>query len=461
MNYYAVAAWCLALLLLPSSATAQHASARDASARGKDSGTKRKSDHTPAPTQEPGGQKEPDDFWTRDKLTGDWGGLRSELSKHGIDIGLRLSQYGQWVTNGGVDHNGEYGGTMDYRLNVDADKLFGAKGLSFNMHARTRFGQDVNADAGSFALQNAGMLMPAPDDYHGTDITGLTVSQYFPLFGELANITVGNFDVIDTVNGFFPDMGYGQEGFWNVSSMVTALPWFGAVRGLSLYGAILVTINQEYKMPQSGLLVLGTQNESTSWGSLSDAFHEGAWLAGFHRFIWNVDKKTGYFMVFVGGSTANQPSNERHDHIFIPGQGIVDTKEHRPWDVAFYLYQDFWQAEGDPNRRANFLLGGTVGPDNPQFAQWNVFAHVEAFGVMESRPHDRMGVAGWVNGLSSNFKNLASPVTDLQNLWGIELYYSFAITKSAHLSADLQLIENERERDNVALIPGVRLVIDF
>jgi carbohydrate-selective porin OprB len=32
-----------------------------------------------------------DKIWNRDKLTGDWGGLRSNLSKHGIDIGLRLS----------------------------------------------------------------------------------------------------------------------------------------------------------------------------------------------------------------------------------------------------------------------------------------------------------------------------------------------------------------------------------
>ena len=60
-----------------------------------------------------------EDIWTRDKLTGDWGGLRSDLTKHGIDIDLRLSQYYQGVTSGGVDTNSEYGGTMDYRFNFD------------------------------------------------------------------------------------------------------------------------------------------------------------------------------------------------------------------------------------------------------------------------------------------------------------------------------------------------------
>jgi porin len=413
-------------------------------------------------TQAEDSKTQAEDIWTRAKLTGDWFGGRTYLSDHGIDIDLRLSQYYQGVTSGGVDTNSEHGGTIDYRLNVDTNKLFGTwKGFSVNMHARTRFGEDVNADAGSFALQNAGMLMPSPGDYHHTDVTGLIVSQYFPFFGGLANITFGQLDVIDTVTGFFPNIAYGQEGFWNVNSMVSALPWFGAVRGLSLYGGIGVTINQKHKIPQSGILFTGTQNESTSMGSISDAFDEGVWLAGFHRFIWDMDDKMGYFMVFAGGSTADQASNDPHDFVFIPGQGIEDTDEDKPWDIALYLYQDFWQAEGDPNRKANFMIGGTVGPDNPQFAQWNFFANVEAFGLMASRPHDRMGVGAWWNGLSDNFTDLVSPVIDLQNTYGLELYYNLAVNKWAHLTVDFQLIENERADDDLAVIPGVRAVIDF
>ncbi len=106
-------------------------------------------------------------------------------------------------------------------------------------------------------------------------------------------------------------------------------------------------------------------------------------------------------------------------------------------------------------------MGGTYGPDNPQFAQWNFFANVEAFGPFKSRPHDRMGAAGWLNGLSDNFEDLVSPVADLRNTWGFEICYNFAINKWAHLSPDLQLIKNERADDDLAVIPGVRLVIDF
>jgi len=413
------------------------------------------------------------DIWNRDKLTGDWD---SDLHDHGLDVDLRLSQYYQNVASGGVNENGEYGGTMDYRVNLDGKKVFGLwEGLSFNMHARTRFGDDILADAGGMTLPNTGMLMPLPGNYHNTDITGLTGNQYFPV-GEkhLGLFTLGKLDILDAVTLFFPSVAYGQEGFMNVHSLVTALPWFGAVNGLSLYGGWLATINKEYKIGQSAILVTGTQNETTSWGSLGNSFDEGVWIAAFHRFLYKLDDKPGYFMVFGGVSTRDQPSNEPNDFAIIPGQGIVDTDEKKPWDIALYLSQVLWQSEEDANRKATILIGGTVGPDNPQFAQYSLFGAVEGYGLFESRQHDRMGVSGWYNWLSDDFKKLVSPVEDLRDLWGVELYYNIALNKWLHLTPDLQLIRNEKDGqpgipflqkkkngDDLAIIPGVRLVMDF
>jgi hypothetical protein len=419
-------------------------------------------DAKPAP--EPTMAEQFEHVWKRELLTGDWEGWRTALQEHGIDPQFRLSQYGQWVADGGRETAGGYGGTMDYRINADLRKLFGLwDGLSVTMHARSRWGQDVNKDAGEFALPNAGLIMPVPGNYTGTDVTGLVASQYLPFFaGRLANITLGKLDVIDTVNGFFPDIvTFGQEGFWNINALVTALPWFGAVNGLGLYGGVLSTINQEFQMAESGFLVTGTQNVSDSWSSVQDSFDDGFWLAGYHRFLWKLEDKPGYFLLFAGGSTRDQPSDDPHDHVVIPGQGELDTKEKKPWDIAMYLYQVFWQAENDPNRKATIFIGGTVGPDNPQFAQYHVFAALEAHGPMASRPLDRMGVSYWKNWLSDDFKDLVSPVANLRDLWGFEIYYNIAINKWLHLTPDLQFVKNENRGDDLAIIPGLRAVIDF
>ncbi len=403
------------------------------------------------------------DIWTRDKLFGDWKGLRTDLKDHGIDIGLRLSQYGQGVASGGVDKNGEYGARMSYRAHVDLAKAVGTwEGLTIDLHAMTRFGEDILADAGGLVLPNTELLMPLPGNYSDSDITGLTINQYFPLYaGHLGLATLGKLDVIDAVTLFFPSVGYGQEGFWNVNALVSALPWLGAVRGLSLYGGWLASINEEYQMGESAILALGTDNVTTSWSSIHDSFEDGVWIAAFHRFLYKLGDKPGYFMVFAGGSTRDQPSNDPHDFVIIPGQGIVDTEEEKPWDIALYLSQVFWQAEADPNRKATILIGGTAGPDDPQFAQYNFFTALEAYGPMASRPHDRMGVAFWYNWLSENFKDLVSPVVNLRDLYGFELYYNIAINPWLRVTADLQLIENENKGDNFTVVPGVRAVIDF
>jgi porin len=402
-------------------------------------------------------------IWTRPKLTGEWYGLRSDLADMGITLDLRLSQYYQSVTSGGSNTNGAYGGTMDYRLHLDGGKLGLWEGFSIDMHARSRFGRDVSADAGALSLENTGMLMPATGDYQQTDITGLTASYTFPFFaGRLGNVTVGKLDVIDLLTGFFPSIGCGQEGFMNANGQVSALPWFGSIQGLSLYGGYLMTINTEYKTAESGFLAVGTENVSTSWGSLSSSFDEGTFLGGFHRFFWgDVDDKMGYFMVFAGGSTRDQASNDPHDYVDIPGQGIENTTTHKPWDIALYVYQDIWRDADNPNRKANVMIGGSLYEDNPQFAQYNIFGNVEAFGLMTSRPHDRMGVAAWYNVLSDNFKDDVSLVVDVCDTWGSEVYYNIQVNPWLHVTPNIQLSQNAQDDDDMAVILGLRAVMDF
>jgi hypothetical protein len=57
--------------------------------------------------------------------------------------------------------------------------------------------------------------------------------------------------------------------------------------------------------------------------------------------------------------------------------------------------------------------------------------------------------------------DLGADVLDLEDIWGAEIYYNVEATPWMHLTADAQLVDNENRDDSMAVILGLRLVIDF
>ena len=73
-----------------------------------------------------------------------------------------------------------------------------------------------------------------------------------------------------------------------------------------------------------------------------------------------------------------------------------------------------------------------------------------------------MGVGYFYDGLSSEFRSLVNAaLPDIQDVQGCELYYNAAITPWFHLTADLQIIDNQNVADDTAVIVGLRGKIDL
>ena len=71
------------------------------------------------------------DFWTRDSLTGDWGGRRPALEDQGIKAGLQ-EQSETWANvTGGMRRGATYNGLTMATLNLDLDRLLGWTGTTF------------------------------------------------------------------------------------------------------------------------------------------------------------------------------------------------------------------------------------------------------------------------------------------------------------------------------------------
>jgi len=67
--------------------------------------------------------------------------------------------------------------------------------------------------------------------------------------------------------------------------------------------------------------------------------------------------------------------------------------------------------------------------------------------------------------LSQYYQNVTSGGRNtngnVRDTWGSELYYNARITPSLHVTPNIQLVQNAQDDDDMAVILGVRAVMDF
>jgi hypothetical protein len=123
---------------------------------------------TPSAAQEsiPGsGEKKPEeatlfpvpdftsDIWTRARLTGDWGGLRTTFAQHGLQLNVDNVHTFQALTSGGIDTTARYLGNAEIVLKLDSQKMGLWPGGFLLVRGEQAFGNGVNLATGySFGL---------------------------------------------------------------------------------------------------------------------------------------------------------------------------------------------------------------------------------------------------------------------------------------------------------------------
>lgn len=73
----------------------------------------------------------PVEFWSREQLSGDWGGARSKLAEHGVEYTLEYTAELLSNVSGGVRRGSAYNGLGYAAMEVDLEKLFGWTGGKF------------------------------------------------------------------------------------------------------------------------------------------------------------------------------------------------------------------------------------------------------------------------------------------------------------------------------------------
>ncbi len=392
-------------------------------------------------------------IWTRPKLTGDWFGHRDTLAAHGITLDASLTQFSQGVTSGGRQQDWIYGGHGDYFFNMDGEKAGLWKGFFVTMHAETRYGRDVNGLSGALVPPNLTMLFPQAN----TDITAVTSLKFTQTLSERLIVFGGKLNMIDEFQ--FNFVGKRNEGF--MSTLVFPVVFLRTVP-YSTYGAGAVVMKG--KEPIASVMVIDPTDYSTR--GPTDLFGRGAVLIGTVIVPTNFFDKPGHH--FFGGSwsSASYKAVDRSSFAIVPGEGVVAGTESTSWCLYYAFDQAIWIDPCNPKRSWGLFGNAGIADGNPNPIRWSFAVGAGGSSMLPRRPLDTFGAAFYYVNLGSDFKDLlGGPVLGStlaqRDEHGVELFYNVAFTPWCKLTADLQIVRPSTQRFDTAIIPGVRLKIDF
>jgi porin len=447
----------------------------------------------PAAAQEEPPQTYGGDLWSRPRLTGDWGGLRDEMARRGVTLDVDLLQILQGVASGGRDTGVEYGGNVDYRLNVNTGKLHLWPGGFFNVHAMSSFGENVNRDAGATESVNAAAVFPGLTD-NATALMNLTFAQFFTYW---AGIFLGK---VETLTGDANE--FAHDFRTQFLSMGFQFNLAGALAPVSAWGGgIILLPTEDPKEAIVNIMVIDPDGTPTN-NSVDDAFDDGVFLGGEGRVTVKPFGLTGHQLVGFMWSNKDRlsleqdPSNlftlflqnrfprledpgpilrrilERFfPQLLVPAQSANRASD--TWTVFYNFDQYLWHPEGDPNRGVGvfFRFGVSDGLANPIKYAYNL--GIGGKGVVPGRPRDTFGL-GWSRiEYSDDLVPFLRERLDvgLEHEDVVELYYNFALTGWLDATVDLQVVNpgltktlnsaNQLVDVDTAAVAGLRVYMRF
>lgn len=399
------------------------------------------------------------DWWLLDnhRLTGDWGGLRSDLEDNGWEFNLFNTQFFQGVASGGLEQEWAYGGKLDYLINVDGEKSGLWQGLFVDFHAETRYGEDVNAAGGLLTPSNIVMSFPDPDA-HVTSITGLKVTQ---AVSENLVLFAGKINTLQEYPLKYspgPTTNLpGLAGFMNTQLVFN--PIMGRTVPYSTFGVGGAFLADGF--PIASLTAFDPTERATD--GLDEIYGEGVTIVPNLLLPIQLFDRPG--IVHLGGtySTADYRSVDPEAYLDLPPEVIAagGPVESESWALYANCFQTLWVDPSVENRGWGFFIQSGISDGNPNPVEFVVNGGIGGRSMLAGRTLDSFGVGYFYLGLSDNFVNLVSPFIELQDEQGFEAFYNYAVTPWCRLTFDLQVVNPSATALDTAIIPGLRLQTIF
>ena len=395
------------------------------------------------------------DVWSRDRLMGDWGGLRTDLEESGITLALTYQSVFQVNMHGGREtKNGhDIGGSYILGLEFDFEKMFDLQGGSFFMEVKGTYGGEG-------------------DDFDGEKIGGLfrtnqiadTEESIFVnkwwyrqrLHDDRVEFRLG---VIESFKDLFDVnkvAGSDEDQFTN--RLLVGNPTIPHANALGAYLNVWPT---DWLYVRA--MVVDPERTSRTTG-FDTGLHGNANVRVFGElgFVPQLDSPNGKLLGHYRFGTWYDPVAKTKFRNTLGGLLATRTDSS---DMGFYFGFDqvCWKENADPKDNQGLSIFGRYGVahgDVNRFAQFWSFGG-QLTGLIEGRDEDRLGF-GFAQAIQSDdFHNEIRPRANRETVY--EVYYAYQATPWCVITPDLQFITNPGgdKGDRDAFVAGVRVRLWF
>lgn len=403
------------------------------------------------------------DIWSRSYLTGDWGGLRSNLADKGFQLELNWTNTLQSVVSGGLDHNAALGGALDLAMNFDLDRMGLVPGALVKFRGQSRYGNWVNNDTGVLLPVNTIGFVPLtspPGDEIPFAIEDLT---YYQFFSEHFGAYVGKIDTFDGDPNEFAS-GRGIRQFMDMNFIFSpvslpGVPYSTLAAGIMIIPIPEITITSSLMNTTDASTTsgFGDFGEGTTWATEADFQYRlgslpGGQNLGFVYAFDNAYKNVGERFIFSPGEGFSVPTSgstwaiywSAWQYLYTPdaAPGLINVRDGRPDLRGIGLFSRIGFADQNTNP---FKFAASVG--------------LGGRGLIPGRDNDTIGLGYCYNALQSD--RIVSAPGAGDSTQGLEAFYGLAITPGANLTFDVQWAKSNIGGIDDALIIGARLNLPF
>jgi porin len=364
-----------------------------------------------------------DEWLSRERLLGDWGGARTEMGSRGVKMGADFTQFFEWAPVGDDDRGFDYGGRLDFRVGADLGNYL-AKGLSVTSHLKFRYGDTPLLAGGTLLPTSAALLFPESTGEH------IQISSLFGTYviNNTIALNFGRFDMVDQYRKPFTG-GEGLDKFMNVAFVAPPI-WLRTIPPVT-EGVIVAFLNKSF--------------EQAVTVGLIDSHDDGFFDNG-ATFMWDVRlpihplELPGEYSVGGEFSSLTATSLDQSPWALIPPLNIPLEEVDGAWTLNFTAHQ---YLAYDATTKRGWGVFGMFGltDGDPNLIQ--PFAHAGLAGniPLAGRERDTFGLGYYYSGVSGDLKDTLDPIIRMRKEQGFELFYTFAPTGWSKLTADLQLVD--------------------